>query len=43
MGHLEWGSRGRGFESRRPDQAPVNVLSLSRLYRGNVPVFEGRW
>ena len=37
---LEWGSRGRGFESRRPDHVSVNVLNVSRLYRGNAPVLE---
>jgi hypothetical protein len=40
---LEWGSRGRGFESRRPDHAPVKNLILSHLYRGDVPVLEGCW
>jgi hypothetical protein len=40
---LEWGSRGRGFESRRPDHASVNILVLSHLRRGDVPVLEGGW
>jgi hypothetical protein len=29
---LEWGSRGRGFESRRPDQFSGKMLNMSRLY-----------
>ena len=40
---LEWGSRGRGFESRRPDHCSVNILGLSHLHRGDVPVLKGCW
>jgi hypothetical protein len=40
---LEWGSRGRGFESRRPDQFSANFLNLSHLYRGDVPALEWCW
>src|SRR3984957_709002 len=28
---LEWGSRGRGFESRRPDHVSANMLNISHL------------
>jgi hypothetical protein len=28
---LEWGSRGRGFESRRPDIARRNLLASNKI------------
>jgi hypothetical protein len=30
---LEWGSRGRGFESRRPDHVSGKMLNVSSLYK----------
>jgi hypothetical protein len=40
---LEWGSRGRGFESRRPDHFCFNILSLSDLYREDVLSWKWCW
>ena len=40
---LEWGSRGRGFESRRPDHVSVKMLNLSRLYNRKCAVLERCW
>jgi hypothetical protein len=35
---LEWGSRGRGFESRRPDQFSVNLLNAPQCASGALPM-----
>jgi hypothetical protein len=34
MGHFEWGSRGRGFESRRPEFLKRNLLIPNLLHDG---------